>query len=158
MTTTLDTYFRGQLTTRRRRIQDALAAGFETGRLSNLLGEVDQALARLDDGSFGICEKCLGAIETERLVADPLLRLCLDDLSEPEQRALENDLEMAARIQRGLLPPPASSWAAGRSPRTSNRRRWSAATTSISSRRPSPEGLRCWSSATWRGRGWRPAS
>ena len=42
----------------------------------------------------------------ERLIANPLTRLCLDHLSPKEQRALEDDLELAARIQTGLLPQP----------------------------------------------------
>jgi serine phosphatase RsbU (regulator of sigma subunit) len=33
-----------------------------------------------------------------------LVRLCLDHLSRPERDALERDLELAARVQRGLLP------------------------------------------------------
>jgi len=85
----VDTYFRPQLEQRRER----------------LLAEVDAALERAAAGSFGICETCHEAIEPERLIADPLLRFCLDHLSEPEQRALEQDLQLAARIQRGLLPP-----------------------------------------------------
>jgi len=32
------------------------------------------------------------------------VRLCLDHLSRPERDALERDLELAARVQRGLLP------------------------------------------------------
>jgi sigma-B regulation protein RsbU (phosphoserine phosphatase) len=105
MSTNLDGYFRTQLTTRRKRIGDVLATGFESARLTNLIGEVDAALARLDDGSFGICESCHEPIEQERIVANPLIRLCLEHLSSTEQRELESDLETAARIQRGLLPP-----------------------------------------------------
>jgi phosphoserine phosphatase RsbU/P len=48
---------------------------------------------------------CHDPVEPERLIADPLLRFCLDHLNEAEQRALEQDLRLAARIQRGLLPP-----------------------------------------------------
>lgn len=43
-------------------------------------------------------------VETERLLADPLCRFCLDHLTAIEQRALEEDLELASRIQRELLP------------------------------------------------------
>jgi sigma-B regulation protein RsbU (phosphoserine phosphatase) len=38
------------------------------------------------------------------LFADPLTRVCLGDLTPKEQRALEEDLELAAQIQTGLLP------------------------------------------------------
>jgi len=37
-------------------------------------------------------------------LADPLTRFCLDCLKPNEQRALEQDLQLAARIQAGLLP------------------------------------------------------
>jgi len=35
-----------------------------------------------------------------------LVQFCLDHLTSAEQRALESDLSLAARIQRGLLPKP----------------------------------------------------
>src|SRR5262249_47031945 len=40
----------------------------------------------------------------DRLIADPLLCFCLDHLTAKEQQALQSDLELASRIQRGLLP------------------------------------------------------
>ena len=61
---------------------------------------------RGDRGTFGLCEICLEPIEPERLAVDPLVRVCLDHLNTTEQRALERDLELAAKIQRGLLPTP----------------------------------------------------
>src|SRR4029077_11738464 len=72
--------------------------------LSELLKAVDTALSRLDQGTFGLCESCHSSIEAERLLADPLVRFCLDHLTNAEQRALESDLSLAARIQRALLP------------------------------------------------------
>src|ERR1043165_5156411 len=39
--------------------------------------EIDQALARLEEGKFGICEECHGAIGAERLKALPYTRLCI---------------------------------------------------------------------------------
>src|SRR6202040_713669 len=81
--------------------------------LSDLLSEVDAALSRIDQGTYGICETCHDPVEKERLLNDPLVRFCLDHLTREEQRALESDLELAARIQKGLLPPPelsAAGW------------------------------------------------
>ena len=72
--------------------------------LSRLLSEVDAALDRLEAGSFGLCETCHDPIPPERLAADPLTRFCLGDMSREEQRALEEDLESAARIQKAHLP------------------------------------------------------
>ncbi len=72
--------------------------------LSRLLSEVDAALERLEAGTFGYCETCRDPIEPDRLAADPLARFCLGDMSPEEQRALEDDLESAARIQKAHLP------------------------------------------------------
>jgi len=41
------------------------------------LTELDAALARLDDGTWGRCERCQGAIGRDRLRALPETRLCL---------------------------------------------------------------------------------
>ena len=70
-----------------------------------LLSEVDAALARMDGGTFGLCETCGDPIEADRLSADPLLRRCIDHLTASERHVLDQDLELAARIQLGLLPP-----------------------------------------------------
>jgi sigma-B regulation protein RsbU (phosphoserine phosphatase) len=67
---------------------------------------VDAALERLDKGTYGICETCHDSIEADRLVADPLMEYCLDHLSTAERSALQQDLDLAARVMRGLLPPP----------------------------------------------------
>lgn len=88
---------------RRRRLERALQSK-PIDSVSLLLEEVDAALARLEDGSYGVCEDCHESIEAERLIADPLVRVCLDHLAESERRTLERDLELAAQIQRGLLP------------------------------------------------------
>ena len=105
MASPAETYFRPQLERRWERLQSLLAAHPGDPQLERVLAEVDAALARLGSGTFGLCEACGGEIEPERLVADPLARFCLEDLSEREQRDLESDLRLAARIQRGLLPP-----------------------------------------------------
>lgn len=43
------------------------------------LAEVDAALARMDDGTYGLCEVCGKPIAPERLQAIPWARLCIDD-------------------------------------------------------------------------------
>jgi DnaK suppressor protein len=40
------------------------------------LGETEEALARLSDGSFGRCEQCAGPIPTTELLAEPETRYC----------------------------------------------------------------------------------
>jgi len=106
MATAETTYLRNELEIRRQRLVDATTTAAANASLRELLSNVDAALARLDAGTFGICEHCHDSIEAERLLCDPLLRFCLDHLSQDEQRALEKDLSLAAGIQRGLLPRP----------------------------------------------------
>ena len=106
----MDPYIRQQLEVRREQLKTAMSgtpAGRNTGdttQLADLLHQVDSAIQRMDAGTYGICDVCHDTVEKERLIADPLTTLCLDHLSGEEQRALERDLELAARIQRGLLP------------------------------------------------------
>ena len=99
-------YLRTELEQRRTRLHEALHSPGADASLSELLTAVDTALSRIDQGTFGICETCHDTIEAERLLADPLVRFCLDHLTSAEQRALESDLSMAANIQRALLPKP----------------------------------------------------
>jgi sigma-B regulation protein RsbU (phosphoserine phosphatase) len=103
------TYLRAELEQRRERLHQALHSPAADGSLSQLLTAVDAALSRIDQGTFGLCEMCHDSIEAERLLADPLVKFCLDHLTSAEQRALESDLSLAARIQRALLPKPGLS-------------------------------------------------
>lgn len=103
---------RDQLILRRRKLQHVVTRT-QTANLLLLLEQVDKALERVDAGTFGICEGCHESIEPQRVLADPLVRMCLDCLPPSEARALERDLELAASIQAGLLPPrdfAASGW------------------------------------------------
>lgn len=104
MATNLDRAMRDELQSRRRRLEDA-AAVRPTPEIDQLLEDVDAALLRIEEGSYGLCAVCHDPIETDRLIANPLETLCLGDLTEAQRRALEEDLGMASRIQRGLLPP-----------------------------------------------------
>jgi DnaK suppressor protein len=40
------------------------------------LADIDDALRRLDDGGYGVCEHCGGPIGVERLAARPAARTC----------------------------------------------------------------------------------
>src|ERR1700686_2932659 len=106
MITAEQTYLRTELEQRRERLHAALHSTAADASLSQLLTAVDDALRRIDQGIFGLCETCHQSVEPERLLADPLVRFCLDHLTSAEQRALESDLSLAARIQRVLLPKP----------------------------------------------------
>jgi DnaK suppressor protein len=43
------------------------------------LRDVDRAMTRLDDGTYGTCEACGRPIDSARLEARPATRFCLDD-------------------------------------------------------------------------------
>ncbi len=45
----------------------------------HLLGKVESALERIDDGTYGTCAVCGRKIPEERLQAVPYATLCLDD-------------------------------------------------------------------------------
>jgi len=106
MITAEQKYLRTELEQRRERLHTAVHSPAADASLSQLLTAVDAALGRIDQGTFGLCETCHDSVEPERLLADPLVRFCLDHLTSAEQRALESDLSLAARIQRALLPKP----------------------------------------------------
>jgi phosphoserine phosphatase RsbU/P len=101
-----ENFLRDQLLDRRHRLEAVLPGSPEHAQLTQLLSEVDSALERIDNGSYGICEACQEPVEKDRLLSDPLVRYCLDHLNEAGRRALEQDLELAAQMQRALLPEP----------------------------------------------------
>jgi len=47
-------------------------------RERKLIGKIRQALQRIEDGSFGICESCGDEISEERLKARPVTTLCIE--------------------------------------------------------------------------------
>ena len=48
------------------------------GNLRESLTDVEAALAKLDTGTFGVCEGCGQAIPPARLEAKPAARLCME--------------------------------------------------------------------------------
>jgi phosphoserine phosphatase RsbU/P len=94
-----------QLKERKQRLEVVMTETPEDAQLKTLLREVDSALDRFAVGTYGMCEKCSGSIERDRLLADPLIRYCLDHLTEQERATLQRDLDLASEMQRGLLPP-----------------------------------------------------
>lgn len=53
--------------------------------LKDLMEQIDHALHRIDDGSFGICERCGKPIEKARMKALPYARLCIKDKQAEER-------------------------------------------------------------------------
>lgn len=103
-TAELDGMLRDELLNRRERLEIARSRSAFDPDFARLLDEVDAALSRFEQGTFGLCDVCHDPIEPERLLADPLMRFCLGDLTEKQRRSLEDDLRLAAEIQNALLP------------------------------------------------------
>ena len=59
------------------------------GRERKLMDKVDEALVRIDEGSFGICAGCGEDIAIKRLQARPVAKYCIDCKTRQEQREKE---------------------------------------------------------------------
>jgi phosphoserine phosphatase RsbU/P len=69
---------------------------------------IDSALERAECGTLGTCEVCCEPVETRLLEMDYTACVCLEHMSQQEQRQLETELELSQTVQRALLPqqPP----------------------------------------------------
>jgi len=54
--------------------------------IRDLLGKIGRALARLDEGTYGICSRCGKPIEKARLKALPYVDLCIKDAQAQSRR------------------------------------------------------------------------
>jgi|SRR6516162_8947826 hypothetical protein len=61
--------------------------------------EVDSALKRIDENSYGVCEVCGGGIEKSELLVNPLLRKCIRHLPQNEQTNIHSGQLLAALIR-----------------------------------------------------------
>jgi sigma-B regulation protein RsbU (phosphoserine phosphatase) len=95
---------RKQLTERRERLETSAKNLTDPVKIYRLLQQIDRTLERIDKCTFGICEVCHDPIDPERLAFDPMITVCLDHISKEQKHALEDDLELAGKIQRGFLP------------------------------------------------------
>ncbi|MBN2255319.1 MAG: RNA polymerase-binding protein DksA [Deltaproteobacteria bacterium] len=55
-------------------------------RERKLLKKLNEALSRLDEGTFGICESCGGKISEKRLMARPVTTLCINCKKKQEEQ------------------------------------------------------------------------
>lgn len=59
-------------------------------RERKLIVKIDEALRRVEDGSYGVCEECGDKIGTARLKARPVTTLCIDCKSVQEVAERKN--------------------------------------------------------------------
>jgi DnaK suppressor protein len=67
---------------------DSFDLEFNLGLASNeqqLLNLIDDAIRRVDDGTYGVCESCVKPIPQKRLMAMPHARLCIKCKEEEEK-------------------------------------------------------------------------
>ncbi len=55
------------------------------GREQKLLKKIDEAISRIDDGSYGVCESCGDQISIKRLEARPVTTLCIECKTRQEE-------------------------------------------------------------------------
>jgi DnaK suppressor protein len=72
---------------------------------SQSLGRIDDALRRLDAGTYGTCTECDGEISEARLTALPFAPLCRDCQQAIENRSAEQrEARVFERYQKEFLP------------------------------------------------------
>lgn len=55
-------------------------------RERKLMNKIDEALTRIDEGEYGICESCGEDIAIKRLEARPVAKYCIDCKTKQEQQ------------------------------------------------------------------------
>lgn len=55
------------------------------GREQKLLKKIDEAISRIDGGTYGVCESCGGQISVKRLEARPVTTLCIECKTRQEE-------------------------------------------------------------------------
>ena len=71
-------------------------------RERKLILKLKEALDRIDDGTFGICESCGRPISEKRLMARPVTTLCIECKTEDEKK--ERSERLRGTKQRSNFP------------------------------------------------------
>ena len=106
-------HFRNLLLQKQESVGDWLNAGPATSsqaveRAQALMAEIKDALERVKNKTFGACQVCHDEVERYRLEVQPTTKVCLGCISPKEQQELEDELSLASKIHRALLPQSAS--------------------------------------------------
>lgn len=84
--------------------QEVHLGGHSTKEVLKAVSELKDALEHIEQGNFGECTVCHETVDPELLELDYTQSVCLSHYPEEQLRALENDLELASKVQRELLP------------------------------------------------------
>ncbi|SYZ72705.1 putative Serine phosphatase [Candidatus Zixiibacteriota bacterium] len=102
-------HFRNLLLERQDNIQQWIEAGAggtteSKEKAQALLVEIKTALGRVEHQTYGECKVCHGEVERHRLEVQPTSQVCLECISKEEKAQLEEELFLASKIHRALLP------------------------------------------------------
>ncbi|HEX2225645.1 MAG TPA: TraR/DksA C4-type zinc finger protein [Candidatus Binatia bacterium] len=75
-------------------------------RQQRRVADIDAALARIEGGNFGRCQKCGGAITQQRLLSNPTATLCNDCSAREEQQPAEDSEGGATDSAASVTLPP----------------------------------------------------
>ncbi|MDA8301999.1 MAG: TraR/DksA C4-type zinc finger protein [Actinomycetota bacterium] len=64
------------------------------------LGDVESALAKLEEGTYGVCETCGEPLGEERLSSSPAERFCAGHERPPSHPSLDRDSGRAQDVHR----------------------------------------------------------
>jgi sigma-B regulation protein RsbU (phosphoserine phosphatase) len=73
-------------------------------KVYSLLSQIKEAVVRIESKTYGICEDCHDPIEQYYLEIQPAATVCLGCMNDQERMQLEEELSMASKIHRALLP------------------------------------------------------
>ena len=85
--------------------ENALKASSNNHQLLHLI-EIDRALDKIEDGSYGLCDECTSEINIERLEAIPNASLCISCQENYEKEGLVDNGEVSTL---GFSLPPFGS-------------------------------------------------
>jgi sigma-B regulation protein RsbU (phosphoserine phosphatase) len=80
------------------------AGNVDLDKAQKLLAQIRDAIGRIEQNSFGTCIVCKGEVELHRLEVQPVTEVCLSCITKQEQEELEEDLFLASKVHRALLP------------------------------------------------------
>ena len=79
-------------------------------RERNLIAKMEEAILRIDNGTYGICDDCDEEISGKRLMARPVTTLCIDCKTRQEQaekrRGLAGSLNMRGNLKESFQYRP----------------------------------------------------
>lgn len=73
-------------------------------KVKSLLNDIKAAVGRVENGSYGTCKVCKDGVELHRLEVQPVEEICLGCITTEERNKLEEELFLASKIHRALLP------------------------------------------------------